>query len=1015
MPTTLPVPSKSALRALRSLALGTSCTVALSAGLLTEDRRRRIRAAREVHDNAKKLKASRQYHSTNTAALETFGDQLLRYREDAIWLPSNVLKGTIPKAAVGKVRDDGCEVPDPSPAPEATTGKLVEDVYEIRDSLPSPTPEPRPLRISKWKTVFSKDLPPSKSPFLPFQSDKIFYRSAKIPKQQLHNRQGKLASDVTKLLQQTGNIDEAAARFFDAFEEGLPIDGNSASQRLVEVAIQLANACEAEFNFESSDKVFDIILNSGSLHEEQFYSFHPEDVISRLLASSDGNPLQPEKLRKASSIFLTKFKEKPKNTSERMLLLGERLCAETCRAEMYDLTLGVCSRLQCDPEQFPLSTVGPRIIASHKKGYHKNVFRLFHRFYLQTTPDQQDFYHVGSLAIESILKTRKIDRAVQALVDAHEMAEKIGISVSTTWFIKVLGYEWRTRRDLDQTKALFERLEPLIHLTQHPQAFYGAMIQFCIEADNEPLAHWYYDRLRESYPPNPADVRIYGHFAFAKAKRHDWLGVKDDFVRMKQASPGSESLLELAFSFAPILHLYVQSHSIGAIEEFLRFFIDEVGIKPTKNIINIMVETYGKAREKESLFRWIDYASEAGCPIDAVTFNTILKNCSQGWKFSFWDVFGLYTSVCELGPWHSRFLDGDTVPIMRRIALLGSPSQEELAQRLDALKKLDQAPKNMLDRRTVLRAMAVTLAKQNPTATLKIYARAQRDGVLLGSEHVQLAVRASLEIHPDNPEETLRHVQRAQQLGVDVSMAAATIIIHQMTAMDTDGDKDSRPIIELAERTINTLQRCGTRVDRAIVVKAVSILEKRGHYRLCIDVWGSLSQRLSIPPSSYDLVILNTLLKAYIGLRDHIGIQWIVKTISANEIRPDAKFRLHLKNARRKTIDHINSGGAHHNCQQFLDSVLEALEATGSMQDELRQEKRDLKYRTVQIIEKAIADEAARQFDPLGSSAPCATLSKTLSIEDSESWSPMPLQKNEGSYYETGHSAAQMLVEVAAS
>src|SRR6266487_1066956 len=100
MPTTLPVPSKGALRMLRNLALGTSCTVAFSAGLLTEDRRRRIHAAREVHDNAKKLKSSRKYHSTGTATVESFEDQVLRYREDAFWLPSKVAKS---KAAAGTI------------------------------------------------------------------------------------------------------------------------------------------------------------------------------------------------------------------------------------------------------------------------------------------------------------------------------------------------------------------------------------------------------------------------------------------------------------------------------------------------------------------------------------------------------------------------------------------------------------------------------------------------------------------------------------------------------------------------------------------------------------------------------------------------------------------------------------------------------------------------------------------------------------------------------------------------
>ena len=73
MPSTLPVPSKGALRALRTLALGTTCTVAFTVGVLTEDRRRRINTVQQACDNARKIKSSRQYHSTGAVeAIEAF-------------------------------------------------------------------------------------------------------------------------------------------------------------------------------------------------------------------------------------------------------------------------------------------------------------------------------------------------------------------------------------------------------------------------------------------------------------------------------------------------------------------------------------------------------------------------------------------------------------------------------------------------------------------------------------------------------------------------------------------------------------------------------------------------------------------------------------------------------------------------------------------------------------------------------------------------------------------------------
>jgi hypothetical protein len=85
MSPSLPVPSKGALRALRHIALGTSCTVAFGAGLITEDRRRRIHTAREVSENARRLKTSRKYHSAGLSVAATFEEQVENYCKYGPW------------------------------------------------------------------------------------------------------------------------------------------------------------------------------------------------------------------------------------------------------------------------------------------------------------------------------------------------------------------------------------------------------------------------------------------------------------------------------------------------------------------------------------------------------------------------------------------------------------------------------------------------------------------------------------------------------------------------------------------------------------------------------------------------------------------------------------------------------------------------------------------------------------------------------------------------------------------
>jgi hypothetical protein len=977
MPTTLPVPSKGSLRALRNLALGTSCTLALSAGLLTEDRRRRIHAAREVHDNAKKLKSSRKYHSAGMTAIDTFEGQLLRHQEDTFWLPSNVAKSSAPRVIRGGVETEG-----------------PEDKNRSRPSTTRSTPQ----RSSRYKIQPSKLIfrQPTKTENSNQPLDSTIPDPSKIPKQKLHNRQHKLAADVTKLLEQPENIDEAASRFFEAFEEGLSIDGFGILQPLIDAAIGLANACEAQSKFESLERVFDIILGLGTLHEEQFHSFHPEVIIKRLLSrhDSDYNLLDPEKLRKASSIFLTKFKEEPKTMSIPLQHIGNRLCAETCRFRMYDLTLDIYSRIQSCRGDSPLVGVDHLITATHMKGQHTKVFRYFHTFYTRTAPNQLEFFNIGSLTIDSILKTRRIDRAEQALAAAAQMAEKNGILTSTTWHLKVLGYEWRSHRDLERTRALFQRLEPLLHVTQHPQAFYGAMVQFCIEANDEPLARSYFDTMRQLYPPLPGDVRIYGHFAFAKAMRKDWIGVEDDFCKMKQANPEQYDE-EFSASFAPILKLYTQSHSVSDTEEFIRIFLFKLGIKLTYPLMNIMVDAYGDAKEIDSLARWINYATAAGCPVNSVTFNTILNKCSQTWGFSFWEVFLFYQSVLRLGPGHSRFIDEDTVPILRRIAISGSPPQEELTRRLSVLKNMVNKSAHGLSSKEVLRAMEATLANENPVATLKIYKRAQADQVILDSKHLNLAIKASLQLHENHVEETLRHIQDAQSRDIDVSPAIAQIIVHQMSTMYEGGNTETRQFTELAQSTISALEKRGMAVPARMLTHVTSILERQGHYRLCIDVWDSMSSHLGLRPSSIDLITLTVLLKAYIGLWDHIGVQWVVKTLAANMLYPDARFRLLLKNARRKTSKLLGSGNYPDAKQKFLNALVEAIEVTRLLREEAVDLKQDVKSKTFKIIEQAIADEAAREC--LGPSsvlevgenlkeAVMETSSKDSSVELREAW-----------------------------
>lgn len=934
MPITLPVPSKGALRTLRNLALGTSCTVAFSAGLLTEDRRRRINTAREIHDNAKKLKSSRKYHSTGTAVLDTFENQVMRFRDEGFWQAVKVSQ---------KTEADGC----------SHAASLSDSQSKLAPQSSAPPFSVTRYELTHSHTAWISRLKSSERPSLVGSRDRLY------------TRQHKLANDIMRLLEggtDPAMVDAAASRFFDAFEEGLVMDQSGITQALVDSTANLSRACRLQSKFEVSEKILDTILRYGPLDEEEFHLFSPAAIIDRLLSGSQNegsrdSMIDRADLRKAAALYLTKFKEQPKVMTTWLQSLGERLCAATCRSEMYDLTLDLYWRLNTSRGDASPRAVEYLITAAHKTGDHEKILGYFQMVYTKTSPNQEQLYNVVGLVLDSVLKVEKADKAVEVLTTATQIAEAQGLLTSTTWLLKVLGSHWRSTRDISSTRALFERLAPLVPATRHPQAVYSAIIQFCVEANEEMAALSYHNRLRETYTLDYADVRIYGHFALAKAMRNDWTGVEEDFSKMKLLTPDEN---EYSASFTPILGLFAKSHTVKETEEFLRLFIDQHGVRLTLYMFNIMIDAYAQAREIDSVSRWIDYGNSVGCTIDVVSFNTILNNCYEKWNFSFQEAYKLYKSVQENGDLGAKYHDTITVSILRRIAI--AESGDNIAHTLKELNhlKLGALSQNSMDSRGVAYAMYKACKARDWTEVLEQYRRAQSEKIPLHSDHLGLAVKASLRIHGENIEEPTNLVRDAQRNGLDISDALGTILAHQMSMLRLDCDAKTGHIMDFARNTISTLEAHGIDLPFSVLTHSVSVLERRGQYRHAIALWESMSHHRSIPPSSIDLVTLTVLLKAYIGLRSSVGITWVMDMLLANGLVPDTHFKVILKNTRNATSKFLQTSNYPDHITHYFKVVQQALKRVNVLRALARKDKEHVKLKTIQIIDQAIADQLAR-------------------------------------------------------
>ena len=883
MPTSLPVPSKGALRTLRHLALGTSCTVALGAGLLTEDRRRRIHAARTVRDNGKKLKSAKQYHVGRASITELLDDP-----NSADW---DIDLRTIRKEAQKPVSSNQSVTVSPS--------VTVKEKPYNKSTYAGPTV----FRSIRRPDPIRNHVPPARlSPLdeaRPNENASIGY-----------NRQQKLALDVQQLLETEDgpapsleNVNAAAGRFIEAFEEGMGL--GDIDPRLLDASIQLSAACRAQKKLGEAEKIFDIILSFGPIDEEKFLEFRPWEIILSLMdgpynSATGHKNVDDAKLQKACSLYVTQFKSGPVLLFRKgMLKVGRKLCAETCKKQMFQIALAVYNRIEKSRGDLPNPAESSYITALHGLRKHHSVVQAFlNGPYSQSSPTQTDYYHISITVMNSMRGAQSYDKQEEIMFMLIQMAERLKLKVSTSAVLKTISNDWNIHRDISRTTGLFDRLATKLHLTSHPGSAYALIIQCCVEADDETLALVYEERSRSPrFVRKPIDLqditRIQGSFALAKAMRNDWEGVRLDFQNIAKSNQNL-NIKELDKIFDRLFAVFAKSHSITETEDFLREFVDKFKLSLTTTHSNIIIEQYLKSKEIESVFRWLDFMSSVGTSVDSVFFNQILLRCHKEWKFSHDQIFGLYFAMAQGKYFNKQTIDNATISLLRHVAMDNAGHDNTLAiKRLDHLDRIVKMPSNY--QKSPTERMAEALCRGDPSGALNIYTNALSSKLPLHRYALATAIKASLLASPCDTGGAYS-LLRSRRKDQDFSAACHVLFVHQIGT-----DNSPERMIEITKETLSTLEQHGISAlqDLAYLNYPMSIMVYRHHFRQALDFWdtmvGGREQSLTIR-----LEDLTVHLQAFIGLRKPKGLDWVLRMAYSNKILLDYRVRGILRRARRE-------------------------------------------------------------------------------------------------------------------
>ncbi|KAG9244817.1 hypothetical protein BJ878DRAFT_504379 [Calycina marina] len=878
MSNNLPVPSPGALRTLRHLAFGTSCTVGLGAGLLTEDRRRRIHAARIVRDNGNKLRSAKQYHNGGAAITEVFEDPVVVEWDRNLHMRR-------------KKNEEEVSAEDKHSIIISTSNTHIDKAPPLKSNST--------LGSVSWEanqvTRYRQPLPQAKKDSSPG-----------------YDRQLRLAKDVKKLLvpadevpSSPQSVQAAARRFIEAFEEGMDI--NSLEPELMEAAIELSAACRSQSRFYEAEKILEIVLGYKGIQEHHFWDFKPWEILLHMLRKSKvagATSSDEATLRKAISIYTTKFNNRPRRKfGTGWLKLGRKLCAETCDREMFGLTKDIYSYMELSIGDAINPAAAMNIIALHGTKLYKKAIEAFLQGPYRLGPTHQlEFYRITTVAMKCVRAVQFYHLQRDIMRALLQIAERLKLRVSTTAILMTLSNDWMVHKDITRSIRLFDEIEPKLHLTDHPVAPYALIIRNCIEAGDEFLARNYEKRARhmERLTPTvskreegPGFTRIAGQFALAKAMRGDWKGVRADFAGIASGKPDKE---EFSQCFDTVLGVFAKSHGLTETEEFVREYVESFKLKLTTEHSNIILEQYLKSKELGAVSRWLDFMSTVNTRLDAKFLNTLFRACHKEWKFTHKEIFWLYEAMTHIDHFDERTIDNTTISLLRNIALSSTAVDPEVAAgRLNYLDNIVKVPSNYEKSSTERMTEALYLGKAKEA--LAIYDHAIANNLPLHRFSLSHAIQASLKLTPHDSSHALA-LLRDRRKDQDLAAPLHQIFAHRL-AKDEVCENESisaatRDALAILEKNdIPPLQELG------FINYPMSILVYKNRFQEAIDFWDTMTYRTARSPVVPRLEDLTLHLRAYIGLRNEKGLDWVLRMIVANKMIVDQRFKAILKNERR--------------------------------------------------------------------------------------------------------------------
>ncbi|KAI1182404.1 hypothetical protein F5B17DRAFT_420610 [Nemania serpens] len=932
MSTPVPLPSKAVLRALRGLALGTSCAI----GAIVEDRRRRISTLEKAVANKKKLRSARQYHHESV-------DHLARQLDGAAFVACDLQWHEKGGHELGKCRDAMTTNPTASENTDIVNSE-ARDAFEVANS-----PKPARLQLQSPSLLYPSSSQPPVSQQIPLVARHQVQSSLTTqPTDSSAALQQQHETDILEIENVLASADtEELNRAISLFmSNSSTIPSTPLLDRWLKVSARLTIRCLSSGIWKDASRILTTIIELGPLDEAHYFAHQPLRILEFHLRRPDPDtPCSAESVTSAAEIFLAELTEKQSCRGKNMEYVGRLLVLEALLSQRFALARSVYWRI-LGWSAFPMASVRWAIYTFFRYNDYKTVVKIFLLHYSHMEPTERHFDKTMDYVMGSIEAT-KGSNANSILEAFARMQCPNNKRLRTQWVMRLLRADWDHHEDISKTIETFDKAVSLglLEKVPYPQGLYRTLVEIAVKEGHEDIAYSYSEKLIRAHPDMKDDITL--KLMVLKAKAGDWESVIQIFRQVRPRLLANPARYGDAFVLA--LKIFADSHSASETREFAMLFSQlwspEMGSSLHPYMVTLVAKRYGEARDAEGFVEWLEFCSREGFALDAGFCNSVLHNCSTMWQLSYQEVQKIHTKLITLNP---NLSDEVTQRILRQAAHRGHPANR-VHRKLTIASKLSLSGRST-NKREIYEAMSQELMDNKPARAAMIYKRAVRFGMPFSSHCLRLAVLAALRAvssGSDSPP-ALTLIQSAHSQGRDVRAAVSTYIRYKIDAFCGSAEDT---IIHM-RNLINGFESSRIAIDPAVLTHMAMVCVKIRQFEKAIALCNLARRSSGVLHLCFSKQSFKTLTAAYSHLLDVEGMNSIIDALPESPFSTDQALLSHLTSIRRR----LNKTDPSPARTALLEAVERGIHQLAQTRAEARQEGKLISQETLRIVHDALTD-----------------------------------------------------------